>query len=327
MVGLGASQITIVQAQTGYEPVQRGAKSDRSIPRRSIPTSRSIRQHRHAVCGYVDLGRVDRSLRQIAAEELDLEFGWHWASNDTFVTTNGFTAPPEHRNRRRRSVRRRPKHGGCLTPGVGRLEGARPDLTVAKGVVSVKSDARRSVTYGELLGDKRFSRRYEPVPFNNRGIEQPRTNPDVAPPKSRAAYSIVGSRIPRVDMPDKVSGKYQYMQHVRVPGMLHGRVVRPPEVGATLVRVDESSVNTMPGFVKIVVKKNFVGVVAEKPWQAMQMATQLKAEWTKGSGLPPQATFYQYLRDDKRSASSPGTRRRAGPTGRPRRVRVVPRAL
>ena len=79
--------------------------------------------------------------------------------------------------------------------------------------------------------------------------------------------------------------------------MLHGRVVRPPEVGATLVGVDEASVRDMPGFVKVVVKKNFVGVVAQKPWQATQIAAKLKAEWTKGVGpagaarllrIPPQ---------------------------------------
>ena len=72
--------------------------------------------------------------------------------------------------------------------------------------------------------------------------------------------------------------------------MLHGRVVRPPEVGATLVGVDESSVSGMPGFVKVVVKKNFVGVVAEKPWQAMQIAAKLKAEWTRARACRPSAT-------------------------------------
>src|SRR5689334_8187308 len=86
--------------------------------------------------------------------------------------------------------------------------------------------------------------------------------------------------------------------------MLHGRVVRPPEVGATLVSVDESSINRMPGFVKVVVKKNFVGVVAEKPWQAAQMAIALKAQWTKGADLPAQPGFYDYLRNQKPTRDS-----------------------
>jgi nicotinate dehydrogenase subunit B len=72
--------------------------------------------------------------------------------------------------------------------------------------------------------------------------------------------------------------------------------VRPPEVGATLVSVDERSVADVPGLIKVVVKKNFVGVVAEKPWQAMQAAQKLKATWSPGIGLPAQARFYEHLR-------------------------------
>ena len=78
--------------------------------------------------------------------------------------------------------------------------------------------------------------------------------------------------------------------------MLHGRVVRPPAVGATLVSVDESSVKDLPGVVKVVVRKNFVGVVAEKPWQAIQAAEKLKVTWTPGTGLPKQSDFYESLR-------------------------------
>ncbi len=78
--------------------------------------------------------------------------------------------------------------------------------------------------------------------------------------------------------------------------MLHGRVVRPPAVGATLISVDESSVKDMPGVVKVVTRKNFVGVVAEKPWQAIQAAEKLKVSWTPGAGLPKQSEFYEHLR-------------------------------
>ena len=83
-------------------------------------------------------------------------------------------------------------------------------------------------------------------------------------------------------MPAIVTGQFEFVHNVRVPGMLHGRVVRPPTAGATVMSVDESSVEGMPGLVKVVVKKNFVGVVAEKPWQAMQAADKLKVTWTPG---------------------------------------------
>ena len=85
------------------------------------------------------------------------------------------------------------------------------------------------------------------------------------------------------------TGEFEFVHNVRVPGMLHGRVVRPPAVGATLASVDESSVRGLPGVVKVVVKKNFVGVVAEKPWQAIQAAEKLKATWTPGGPLPNHA--------------------------------------
>jgi CO/xanthine dehydrogenase Mo-binding subunit len=81
--------------------------------------------------------------------------------------------------------------------------------------------------------------------------------------------------------------------------MLHGQVVRPPFVGATLQRVDEDSVKAMPGVVKVVVKKNFVGVVAEKPFQAIQAAKKLKVTWARGPALPSYNTFHDYLRNQK----------------------------
>jgi nicotinate dehydrogenase subunit B len=238
--------------------------------------------------GYVDIGQGGpTALLQIAAEELDLEFSQvSMADNDTFVCTNGFTAASRSIGIGGVEVRAAAAEArrALLTLASERLKAPVQDLVVAKGVVSVKNDARRSVTYGELLGNKRFNRRYEPVPFNTRGMEQPRTNADVATPKSRAAYSIVGTKVPRAEMPDKVSGKYQFMQHVRVPGMLHGRVVWPQGQVAggvsvpKVVSVDEDSVKNIPG-VRIVRRNNFVGVAAEREWDAVRAARQLKVTW------------------------------------------------
>ena len=104
-------------------------------------------------------------------------------------------------------------------------------LTVSKGVVSITGAPGRSVTYGALVGDKPFS-----LPFTGS-----------APVKPVASYSIVGKSPVRKEVPDKVSGKYVYMQHVRLPGMLHGRVVRPRGqsaygTGAKVLSVDETSI-------------------------------------------------------------------------------------
>ena len=76
--------------------------------------------------------------------------------------------------------------------------------------------------------------------------------------------------------------------------MLHGAVVRPPAVGATVAHVDESSVRNLPGLVKVVVRNNFVGIVADKPWHALQAASTLKVSWTEGTGLPNPARIPRF---------------------------------
>jgi CO/xanthine dehydrogenase Mo-binding subunit len=95
------------------------------------------------------------------------------------------------------------------------------------------------------------------------------------------------------------TGEFEYVHNVRLPGMLYGQVVRPPAVGAAVMSVDENSVSALSGVVKVVVKKNFVGVVAEKPWQAIQAANKLRVTWTPGTGLPKQADIHNYLRNKK----------------------------
>jgi CO/xanthine dehydrogenase Mo-binding subunit len=290
VVGLGAGHVSLAQGQsrtaTGTE---RGLKSGPPDPA-EVDSFLAVHPDNTATlfAGYVDIGQGGpTALRQIAAEELDLEFNQvRMADNDTFVCTNGFTAASRSIGIGGTEVRAAAAEArrALLSLASERLKTPVQDLTVAKGVVSVKGDARRSVTYGELLGDKPFNRRYEPPPFNTLGIEQPRANSDVAPPKSRAAYSIVGTKVPRVDMPDKVSGKYRYMQHVRVPGMLHGRVVWPQGQvagGVTVpkvVSIDENSVKDIPG-VRIVRRNNFVAVAAEREWDAVRAARQLKVTW------------------------------------------------
>ena len=105
--------------------------------------------------------------------------------------------------------------------------------------------------------------------------------------------------MPRVDIPDKVTGRFTYMQDFRVPGMLHGRVVRPPAIGAKLESVDESSIKDIPGVVKVVREGNFLGVVAESEWAAIKAAQKLKAAWSKWERLPEQAKLYEHVRATK----------------------------
>ena len=121
-------------------------------------------------------------------------------------------------------------------------------LTVQDGVFFVKGgDPSNQVSYGQLLQGKRFN-----LTLNSRTV-----------PKDPSQYTVLGTSVPRLDIPAKTTGQFQYVQHVRLPGMLHGKVVRPPAVGATVVNVDRGSVAGLPGSVQVVVKNNFVGVVAD----------------------------------------------------------------
>src|SRR5262245_23686890 len=236
--------------------------------------------------GYVELGQGGpTALRQIAAEELDLDFDQvSDVRMDTFVSTNGFTAASRTAGIGGTQLRAAAAEARrvLLTLASERLKVPMQELAVAKGVVSLKSDPTRAISYGELLGDKPFNRRYEPFSYNG-GIELPRTGRDNASPKVRTEYKIVGSRVPRVDIPDKVSGKYVYVQHVRLPGMLHGRLVWPQGqgpygFGPKVAAIDEQSIKDLPG-VRIVRRKNFVAVAAEREWDAVRAARQLKVTW------------------------------------------------
>jgi CO/xanthine dehydrogenase Mo-binding subunit len=245
--------------------------------------------------GYVDLGQGGpTALCQVAADELDLDFNQiSIVRNDTFTSTNGFTAASRTAGIGGVETRVAAAEARRVLLGLAseRLKAPVQDLTVAKGVVSVKGAPQRSVTYGELLGDKPFNRKFEPVRFDSRGAATPRTNTDVAPLKSPSEYKVVGTRVPRPDMPDKVRGTYEFMQHVRVPGMLHGRVVWPQgqfagSVVPKVVSIDESSIKDIPG-VRIVRRLNFVGVAAEREWDAVRASRQLKVTWEPFAAVLP----------------------------------------
>jgi nicotinate dehydrogenase subunit B len=156
-------------------------------------------------------------------------------------------------------------------------------LVAANGLITAKNDSSKKVGYGDLLAGKKF----------NLALDK---NAERKPARE---WTVLGTPVKRPDIPALVTAQFEFVHNIRVPGMLHGRVVRPPAVGATVVSVDEGSVKDLPGEVKVVVKKNFVGVVAQKPWQAIQAANQLKVNWTPGSGLPKQSNFYDHLRAQK----------------------------
>jgi nicotinate dehydrogenase subunit B len=242
--------------------------------------------------GKQELGQgISTAQMQLIAEELMLPFDRvRLIAADTASTpdqgyTSGSQSHPSNFNRANLAQACATAREALVKLASQRLGVAADQLTISNGVIAARNDSSKRATYAELLGGKRLNLAVDP--------NAKRRNP--------AGWTVLGKPIPRPDMAAMVTGRFEFVHNVRLPGMLHGRVVRPPAVGSTLVSVDESSVKSLPGFVKLVVRKDFVGVVAEKPWQAIQAANKLQAVWSKGAGLPDHATFADHLRSQRPS--------------------------
>lgn len=223
-------------------------------------------------------------LLQVVAEELDVRFeNTQLVGPDTnrtpdqFVSSGSRTISLHARPIRQAAAEAR---GALLQMAADRLKAPADQLITEDGIVRLKSNPARQISYGELIGGKRFNLK---MTGNAR-------------PKPPSEYKIVGAVVPRIDIPDKVMGKFIYMQDVKVPGMLHGRVVRPPSQGANIVAVDESSVAEMAGVVKVVREGNLVGVVCSREEQAVFAVGALQVTWSDWAGLPDQKDLYENLR-------------------------------
>jgi CO/xanthine dehydrogenase Mo-binding subunit len=240
--------------------------------------------------GFAELGQGNSTaLLQVAAEELDMDMSQlSTVRLDTNVTPNqGGTYSSASIQRGGPQVRTAAAEArqALLKLASNKLNAPPDGLTISKGVVSSRGGG--SVSYGELVGDKPFH-----LAFTG-----------TAPVKSSAEYKVVGTAVPRNDMPDKVAGKYVYMQHVRVPGMLHGRVVRPRGqgaygAGAKVMALDETSIGNIPG-ARVLRKGDFVGVVAENEWDAVRAARQLKVQWDSSPTLTGSDGMYDAMRSAK----------------------------
>ena len=169
-----------------------------------------------------------------------------------------------------------------LDEAARRLGAAKEDLIVTNGAIGAKSGGDM-ITYAQLIDGKNFSLKVDPA----------------APTKNPDDYKIVGKPIGRLDIPGKLTGQFTYMQDFRVPGMLHGRVVRPPAIGAKLESVDESSIKDIPGIVKVVRQENFLGVVAQSEWSAVRAAREINASWSKSETLPDANKLWEHVRTTK----------------------------
>jgi len=156
-----------------------------------------------------------------------------------------------------------------LQMGATQLNRPAGDLTIADGQVRPRAGGA-GVGIGTLIGDRRFALKVD-------------RNAPLTPPAQHAA---IGKPLLRPDVPAKCTGRHVYVQDFTLPGMLHGRIVRPPVIGATLVSVDESSLRGIPD-VRVVRVGHFLAVAARDEWAAVRAATALKATWSPASGSLP----------------------------------------
>jgi len=171
-------------------------------------------------------------------------------------------------------------------------------LAVSNATISLRSDPSRKVTYAELIGGRRFN-----VAVTGRNVDNIAVKAAVKPVTE---LRVVGQSLPRYDIPGKVDGSSKWAVDMKLPGMVHARNVRPPVAGATLQRIDESSVADVPGFIRVISRGNYVAVICAREEQAIRAARQLKVEWKAPSAapFPASAELFDYMRRAKPTFTS-----------------------
>jgi nicotinate dehydrogenase subunit B len=165
-------------------------------------------------------------------------------------------------------------------------------LVVNDGVVSATDDPSKRVSYAQLIGGQYFNVQLA----WNKEIGNALYAPGKAQPKKPSEHRIVGQPIKREDIAPKVFCQQDFVTDIKVPDMVHGRMIRPPVAGAVPVKIDDSAIKDMPG-ARVVWNQGFLGVVAEKEWDAIQATEKLKVEWSvQPPPFPDQASLHDHIR-------------------------------
>jgi len=235
--------------------------------------------------GKVELGQdIRTSVAMIGADELDVSLERiRVVMADTAQSPNeGYTVSSMSLETTGNAIRYATAEVRHIALSVAHeeLEAPIERLTVTDGTIADPVTGR-SVTYWDLFAGQRFDCRVS-------GVGQP---------KRPEAYRIVGRPAGRLDLLAKVTGGACFVHDLDLPGMVHGRVVRPPNYGARLVSVDEGAVYRMPGIIQVVRDGSFLAVIAEREEQAIQAMEALRktATWENGTTLPAQETLFDHL--------------------------------
>ena len=248
-----------------------------------------------AYFGKMDMGQgVFVAIGQIVAEELDLPFNRvKVIMGDTALTVNqggasGSTGVQDGGKQMR--VAAAEARRVLVEMAAGKLGVPSDTLTVTDGIVG---DGSKKVSYADLIGGNYFNVQLD----WNKQIGNALYAPGKAKPKDFKTHKIVGQPIHREDVAPKVYAQQDFCTDVKVPGMVHGRMIRPGVAGSVPVKIDEASIKDIPG-ARVVWDKGFLGVVADKEWDAIKAAQKLKVEWSQVTPpFPDQAgAIYDHIR-------------------------------
>jgi CO/xanthine dehydrogenase Mo-binding subunit len=308
--GAGISPlVTLAEAQTGAGS-QTGGAATGPYPEPDFHQLDSwivVHQDNTATfyVGKTDCGQgTGTSFRQLMADEMDIAFEKTtciMGSTDNTVDqggSGGSTAMERDAWPMRRAAAEARRV--LLEMGSAQLGVPADQLTVRDCVITVNGDASKRVTYGQLIGGKRFN-----VTLTGNNVN---AATGVAKLKPVQDLKTVGQSPQRYDIPAKVDGSLKWAVDVKLPGMVHARNVKPPFAGGKLTGIDESSVSGMPGFIKVLSKGNYVAVVCEREEQAINASRQLKTTWDKPATAPFPASedLFNYIRGaEPTSATAP----------------------
>ena len=252
-----------------------------------------------AFFGKMDMGQgLFTAIGQIVAEELDVPFNQVkviMGDTATSVNQGGASGSTGIQNGGKQMRAAAAEARRILNEMAAAKLGAPVDkLIVVDGIVRVlgDQDAVRTVTYADLIGGRYFNTQLE----WNKQTGNNLFAPGKAKPKPVSEYKIVGKPIPREDIAPKVFAQEDYVTDIKVPGMMHARLIRPPVAGSVPVTVDESSVGDIRG-VKVVWQQGLLAVVAEKEWDAIKASEKLKVMWSDTTPPFPTTTeLYDHIR-------------------------------
>ena len=293
-VGAAVSLDTLMSIQTAHA---QGAKPPLTPDQLSSYIAVNADGTVAAYFGKMDMGHgLKVAIGQIVAEELDVPFKAvtvYMGDTGTSVNQGGASGSTGIQlGGKQMRVAAAEARRVLVEMAAGLLSVPADKLTVADGMVSAAADKAKRISYAQMIGGKYFNVQLD----WNKQYGNTLYAPGKAQPKKPSEHKIVGQPIKREDVAPKVFAIENFCTDVKVPGMVHARMIRPAVAGAVPVKVDESSIKDIPG-AKVVWDKGFLGVVADKEWGAIKAAEALKVEWSQGPDpFPEQASLYDHIR-------------------------------